>query len=461
MSRKDDIMIENTIYYALEKQPFIGNMLQILHIKYASWLPTAGITYDVKAKSFIMFINKEFFESLSTGERCAIFFHEIYHVLHKHLVNISQKLYVSSQEEKMKWNISMDLAINQFIENLPKQAMMPEKFKALNGAKLELERPFEYYYDSIDWEQAKKDFGHKPDPNCPVHGKGQGQGMSMPGEGQSGEQEGSGEGEGKESEQEGQGSGEGQGDPHQHGKTGKQCSCKGGLSPLDDHSLMDESQSNASEEEMLKAMGDLLRRTQQKTQYGYSTAPKFIQDLLSEIDKRLSSIDYRRILAKAIRKSLPAMDRTNTWYRPSKRFGYQAPGTKDGLVANVNIFVDTSGSISVDELNEFLSEIDEILKTTKSQSTVHLFHTNVYFSTKFKRGYGVDKLSLQSGGTDLQDCFDKLKKMKTDIAVFLTDGYYSDVNVDYTPHFNSIFVISKNGDQNHPLKRFGDTVKVI
>jgi predicted metal-dependent peptidase len=466
---REDILIENTIYHALDKQPFIGNMMQLLQIRYSSQIPTAGITYDVKAKNFILYLNKDFFKKLSTTERCAVFFHEIYHVLHKHLTSISMQKYLDNPQEKLKWNISMDLAINQYIEGLPTHAMTLDKFKAVGGAKLEVERPFEYYYDVIDWDQAKKDFKGQSNPNCPVHGNGKSQGgKSQGGKGEKNEgqekQEGKGQGneESKADSEKDNGdaaSGSGAGES-QHADTGKGCSCQGGLFPLDEHEMMDEAQSNASEEEILKAMGDLFRRTMQKTQYGHSTAPKFVQDLLNEIDKRLSAIDYRKILAKAIRKSLPAADRTNTWFRPSKRYGYQAPGRKDGQVPNVHMFIDTSGSISVEELNEFLSEVDEILKNTKSSTVVNLFHTSVYFTTKFKRGYGVDKLSLQSGGTDLQDCFNKLKKTKCDVAIFLTDGYYGDIEMNYKPHFNTVFVISKNGQLKHPLERLGESVKV-
>lgn len=448
---KDDIIIENTIYEALDQQPFIANMLQILQIKWASDLPAAaGICYDPKSKSFQMFLNKEIIKTMSTQERCAVFFHEIYHVLHKHLTSVAPHLYMQSPEDRMKWNFAMDMAINQYIPNLPQWALQPSQFKDKAGQTLKLEMPFEYYHEAIDWDKVI------PPNNCPVHGKGS---KSQGGPGDKNKDNGDkqeGQGEGQGEKQPGEGPGEPQG--HKHSKSGKKCSCKHKL--VDDHDIMNESNSNASEEEMLKAMGDLLRRTKEKTQYGYSTAPKFVQDLLKDIETRLSTIDYKRILQKAIKKTLPSFNRERTWHRPSKRYGYIAPGTKDGRVCNVHIMADSSGSISIEEMNVFLGEVDSILKNLKTNVMLHLFHTQVYQSLRFKRGYGIDKLSLQSGGTDLQNCFDIMKKQPADLLIFLTDGYYSDIKMDKKPHYQVIFCISKGGDMNHILKRLGETVQI-
>lgn len=442
--RREDIMIENAIYSILDKNPFIGNMLQLLNIRVSNQLPTAGVMFNPKSKTFEMLINKQFFSDLSTEERGAVFMHELYHILHKHLTSIHYSRYSASSDAKLKWNIAMDLSINQLIPNLPKQAMTLEMFKDKNGKDLKPEMSFEYYEDAIDWDKAKKDHGSKGDPNCPVHGNGASQDAS-------GQEQG---------ENEGEGEGSGQSNQHEHSQSGKQCSCKGGLFPLDDHDLMSASQSNASDEEMMGAINDLMKRTQQKSQYGYSQTPKFIQDLMNEIDRRLSTIDYKKLLSKVLRKSVAADDRQSTWLRPSKRYGYQASGTKNAEAPKVTIFLDTSGSISVDELNEFMNEVDAILKNTKSVVDVTLFHTTPYFTTKFRRGQGVEKLSLQSGGTDLQGCFDQLDKKSVDVVVFLTDGHYSDCDVKKSLHYTPIFVISKNGTTEHPLKRLGTTIKI-
>ncbi len=455
--RRDDVMIENAIYAVLDKQAFIGNMLQLLNIKVSNQLPTAGVMYNVKSKNFEMLINKEFFANLSTDERGAVFTHELYHILHKHLTSVHQSRYMENQEARMKWNISMDLSINQLIPHLPKQAMQLNMFKDINGNDLKPDMSFEYYESEIDWNKAKKDFGYKPDPNCEVHGMGNKSPSGTPQNGQ-GEQQSQGEGQGEESKNEG--GAHGQLPTHSHHSEGKKCTCKGGLFPLDDHGVMQEEAGNASEEEMLKAMSDLLKRTQQKTQYGFSNSPKFLQDLLNEIDKKIASIDWKKKLSKVLRKSVEANTRKNTWLRPSKRFSYQAPGTKVGDQPLCELFVDTSGSISIDELNDANAEIDQILKVLNCTTHVNLFHTNVYERSKFKRGHKLSSLSIQSGGTDLVDIFEKQRKRKCDTVIIVTDGYYSGFTLDYKPNYNVIFVISKNGELNHPLKHLGESVKI-
>lgn len=456
-------ILEAAIHEVISLQPFLGNMLQVLQIRVHDGIPTAAITYDPRIKSFLMYVNPNFFMSLSFDERVAVLLHEASHITNKHLISIFlgtiDRKDKSQQTEMMKWNLSMDVAINQYIKNLPKQAMRLDMFKKVGGGELEAQKHFEYYYENIDWEQAKKDFGEN---DCPVHGDGSNQQGSGEGENNEESQEAKGEGNG-EDESEGEGNGSGQSSPgHNHGQNGSKCSCKNHkMATLDDHSMMNEDAQGVSQEELLKAAKDLFQRTIQKTVFSHSTIPGNVKDFLDEIDKKLSKINYKQLLQKVIRKSLPAMDRQNTWFRPSKRYAYQAPGSKDGLVPRVEIFIDTSGSISKTEMTEFLNEVDQILKNTKNETTLHLFHTNCYYTTKFRRGQTAEDLKIESGGTDLQDCFEKMKKRRADLVVFLTDGYFGDVQTDKNLTYKTLFVISRNGTVKHPLERLGQTVQVI
>jgi hypothetical protein len=54
---------------------------------------------------------------------------------------------------------------------------------------------------------------------------------------------------------------------------------------------------------------------------------------------------------------------------------------------------------------------------------------------------------------------------KPDLSIILTDGCYGDVPVEGWLRPGEKFpqllwIISKDGDVNHPLKRFGETIKI-
>jgi hypothetical protein len=56
-------------------------------------------------------------------------------------------------------------------------------------------------------------------------------------------------------------------------------------------------------------------------------------------------------------------------------------------------------------------------------------------------------------------------KRKPDLSIILTDGCYSNVEVEKwmkpgEKFPQCLFIISKGGTEDHPLKRLGDTVKV-
>ena len=222
----------------------------------------------------------------------------------------------------------------------------------------------------------------------------------------------------------------------------------------------------AEEGDVLDATGDLVKRAMIKNSFTHSTMPESIKDLLETIEKRKNELNYKRIILSAIKRSASGHDRRSTWNRPNKRYGTKAPGTKIGLLPKLEIFLDSSGSISIEELSEFLNIVDEFLKCGARICNINMFHTSNYYSSKYKVGqrYMLTK-SVESGGTDLEESISKIIKVRPDLSIIITDGYYSDVNFEKMlkptqKPSQVLFIISKGGQIDHPLKRLGSSILI-
>lgn len=226
--------------------------------------------------------------------------------------------------------------------------------------------------------------------------------------------------------------------------------------------------SNASENDVLDATEDLVKRAMVKSSAGYDDLPANIKELLDDIKARRAELNYKALILAAIKRSASGHERKSTWSRKSRRYGNLAPGTKVGDLPKLDMHADTSGSISREELAVFFDIIDEFLKVGSRKTTVNLFSDSLYYSDKYRLG---DRSSLERinsnvkmGGTCLESTLRHIVEARSDLAIIITDGYYGDVNYESwlkpgqkMPQV--LWIISSGGTEEHPLKRLGQTVK--
>jgi predicted metal-dependent peptidase len=180
---------------------------------------------------------------------------------------------------------------------------------------------------------------------------------------------------------------------------------------------------------------------------------RFIEDLL------YPKLSWRHLLwqyTNRIRGMRP------NWRRPNKKwiqYGVYYPTKRDRRL-EAAVAIDTSGSISDEELREFLSELRGILSTFRSFRVRMLacdaaVHTDVTatslddfdsFRVKVKGG----------GGTDFRPVFEALEGDRTQVLVYLTDGYGT--YPESPPPYDVIWVISSEGDEKRPP--FGRVLKM-
>ena len=160
--------------------------------------------------------------------------------------------------------------------------------------------------------------------------------------------------------------------------------------------------------------------------------------LLREIEAFLKpKLDWRRLLRAAISSGL--QKHISTWKRPSRKHtdfpGYQKYG-----VRRVHALVDTSGSISEEELRDFLSEVYGAAKL--SQVVVRAWDAQVYEKIDVKSPSDARKLAKRmrgGGGTTISPALRAaLRELRSgDVVVVFTDGYLFDEE-EAQPLFNAV-----------------------
>lgn len=150
---------------------------------------------------------------------------------------------------------------------------------------------------------------------------------------------------------------------------------------------------------------------------------------------------FRRVIGNLITSELYL-----TRMRPSRRFP-DSRGVKFKRKPHVLVGVDTSGSVSDKELEDFFSEIYYLwksgVKVTIAQVDTKIEHIEEYNGKFNKEIYG-------RGGTEFTSLINYYNERKKDFStlVIFTDGY---VSLNLPPFRNGVWVITKNGQhQNYP-----------
>lgn len=391
--------VQAAVQQVIWDNAFYGCLLQEINFKLTDRIPRAALSYSKKTETFTVELNPEYYGNETSEHRVSVLLHEILHFTHTHIPRFGEM----QIEEKYKPSlmIAADLAINQLIKNLPEDAVTLEFMNKTFNLNLPPLKSMEEYYNLVKDVQDQQE-----------------QGKSQ-------------------------------------GKNGEKIT---DIETQDSHDW--EELSKEELQEMLKEMKNVLTRTVEKAKtYGPSTVPDSIKDLLERIDVQITALDYKRILKNVLKKSLSAVDRDYTWTRPSKRYGEFSPGTKVGQLPKLEVFIDTSGSISITELNEFLAVISGFLKVGGKQCFLGLWHTNLYYHKKYKLNSKLSEDAVQSGGTDVTPVLEKISSTQPNLSVILTDGeFHNDFKGKITS--DVLWVISKNGREDHPHRNIGKTIKM-
>lgn len=376
----------------LSKAPFFAEFLLRFKYRRDDNIETLGV--GVEDRSITLWYSKEFIDNyLQETEVEGVLMHEILHVLHKF------KERLGSRDHKI-FNVAQDACINEIVEetyidskklSLPKEGVRIKQIKDMgyNGDSI-TEPVYDFLYERADKitvsminsigkctecggsgkVDSEEDEGDVKCPNC--------------------------NGSGKDDQQGGNGNKE--------------------LKTIDNHGKQKEVG------ELDKQVIDEIINHAKSRSWG-SVSGSVVSHVRELI--KTKKIPWREKLSKLMTKHVhePGNIYENTWSKRNRR-GLPLPGLRKKS-KKIVVTVDTSGSVSDEDLAKFFGQIEKIIKDY-SQITLIQWDTQINSVKKYEKGDWKNIEINGRGGTIIQPVFDYVneKLPKTSAIVNFTDGWF-------------------------------------
>lgn len=361
------------------KQPFYGFFLLNLNKKFSTQVPTAGV--GLNGINQMLYINPTFWDNLSDNHKEGLLLHELLHICFFHLTMRN------SFVDKKLFNIAADCEINQYIlsDYLPEGAILPSSFPTIQ---LDLKAGTNYYYQKLLENNNSKD----PDSSL----------QSL-----------------------------------MSGQSGPSCDGNGDIHPTwkEFENLTD------TEKKLIQNQTEhILKESATQITKSRGTIPGELKSLIDKLfEVKEEVFNWKAYFRRKMGCSSEVYTKKSR-RKMSKRFEDNA-GIKIKQKHHILVAVDTSGSVSNDELLEFFSEIHHIYKAGTSVTIIEC-DTKINDIYEYK---GKFKGSVKGrGGTDFTPPVEYYNKHKNKFTtlVFFTDG---EAPVECKPYKQMMWVISSNG----------------
>ena len=394
-------------FFAMEDR-FVHSFLMIMRKRESKRVKTMSV--HIEGSSIILEYNIEFVNSLKDPELRFVIKHEIYHIVFHHCTHRCSE---DPTEQELD-NIAADLAINCLIPQTsstqaPEGVTMPTKF----GFENKLSR--EQYLDLL--REQRNQNKNKGNQNGDGEGDGEGDGSSGDENGDSNEESGS-------SAPGGYGDGEG--------------------GSIDHHGSWNES---SIADEIIRNKITQISRTAN----AWGNMPGDLQAMILAAQK--SQVPWSKYLKHYIGQLITSQSE-QTFKRPNRRFGYPYSGRKRMHSDKKLVAIDTSGSISDDDLRQFLAEINKLQEYHPVD--LILFDTQIQYGPKEYARRNVSFDFKGRGGTYFKPVFDVAEQRRYTSVIVLTDGY-ADSPEKPACVKDVLWVITENGKK--PVE-WGKMVKI-
>jgi len=373
------------------KEPFYGLFLIGLNKLWSNRIPTAGVCkHNI---NFQLIINEEFWENLSPEHHIGLLKHELLHIAFFHLT-----IHTDFADKNLA-NIAMDLEINQYIDP---QYLPPDGCTIDNDTFAPMNLPKKAgcreYYNLLQQELDNGDGTSKFEQLM----KAMGQGEPTYGNGQ----------------------------------------------PVPDHSTWEEFEdlSEAEKKLVMKQVEHQLKEIAEQIEKSRGTIPGELKGLLDKLNSsEPPKFDWKSYLRRFTGGSQKVFTK-KLRRKFNKRFE-DNPGLKIKHRKHILVAVDTSGSVSDKEVQEFFHEIDHINKTG-AEITIVQCDTQIRHIGPYKAG---DKIEIHGRGGTYFDPVLELYNENQDkytCLVYLTDG---ECDCTVKPRGKMLWVISTRGSINEDL----------
>jgi predicted metal-dependent peptidase len=400
------------------KEPFYGYFLVGLNKEFNKAIPTACVAKD--GINIKLVVNPEFYDKQDINTKVGILKHELLHVAFEHLGMFDMF------KDKQLLNIAADLEINQYIEEHWKGETwdgLEIKNGEFKGVKLPPKAGTRMYYNLLQKELDEYDKQQQE----------QGQGQS--GQGQGGDKQ-----DQDSSDDEGNNSGSGSG-----GSDESFPEWFRGQGHADEHSLWEEFENMSEAEKKLikKQIDHQMKEVAEQVQKQRGTIPGELSSYIDKLfEKTESVIDWKSYLRRFGARA-SKIETKKTRKKPNIRFG-SGPAIKINPKRKTLVAIDTSGSVSDQDLAEFFNEIEHIFKSG-TEVTVMECDSYVHRTYEYK-GLKEDALRVQGrGGTSMDPVMEEIFKTpgKYQNLIYLTDLYVPPPV--RTPLIPMLFVVCSNG----------------
>ena len=134
-------------------------------------------------------------------------------------------------------------------------------------------------------------------------------------------------------------------------------------------------------------------------------------------------------------------------------------GRKKRPIMKALIGIDVSGSISDDNIEEFLSEIRYLMADFGAEVEVAFFDTRITDKFQLKNITDMKQITKASGrgGTSYAELFEYAEKEKAKEVVVFTDGYGDQDGIKKAPNWMRVWWICNNERTEFP---FGKTFRI-
>lgn len=429
----------------LAKYPRFGSEIAVANIEFRENLPYHTVATDGKN----VYVDPNYFESLSENERIFIIAHEIMHIKFMHMFRLKDK--DGKKRDPDLWNIATDVIINANLERdgftiKEGYVNMPE---ALNYSAEEF---YQKLLEEKEKEQNEQQNGQKQE-----QGDGQKQGqISVKSEeqynGQKQKDKQSQNQEENDKQENGQYNNKEKLDKYEN-QNSNECKYKG-----DDHSLWKETfkqqyskekgqkqsdiqkkqeqqaqgQEQISEEQIdmdFDERGEFEDNRKEKREKFKSRREKTQKDIrsakeetikLGNIGESKETIDWKVLIRRELEKTETIWSQRRSIAENNYAYRLEENDIEDE--AETEIMIDTSGSVSLNLIKAFLRQIKPLLKQSKLR--VGCFDTKFWGFVDIINLKDIDNFIVTGGGgTDLDLPVRSFTKKREINKIVFTDGY--------------------------------------
>jgi predicted metal-dependent peptidase len=143
-----------------------------------------------------------------------------------------------------------------------------------------------------------------------------------------------------------------------------------------------------------------------------------------------------------------------SYARPNRRYlpDYYLPSMYSEHMGGIGAYIDTSGSISDEDLKVFISEVEGIKEMLNPESVrIVQWGSEIVYDKEFHKEESLDVEYVGGGGTVIGNVIDHIKKHKPEVAIIFTDGYFWDDEYPKVDDTDVIWIVFDNPGFTSPF----------